>query len=415
MQFSTILAVFLLIPLAASAGENWPQFRGPTGDGHSDSTGLPLTWSESENVKWKTPIHGRGWSSPVIWGEQIWMGTATEDGKKMSAVCVDRGSGKILYDILLFENEDPRFCHATNSYASPTPVIEEGRVYMHFGSYGTACLDTASGKTLWSRRDLPCDHYRGPGSSPILFENLLIMHFDGFDFQYIAALEKTSGKTVWKKDRNIDYNTDNGDLKKAYCTPIVIEVDGRQQLISPAAKATIAYDPRTGEELWKMRYEQHSATARPLFDGEIVILNSGFGKAELFAVDPTGRGDVTDSHVRWNAKKSIGSKPSQLLIDGLIYVINDGGVASCIDAKSGEVVWENRIGGKHSASPIYADGRVYFFSEEGETTVIKPGRTFEVLAKNELNDGFMASPAVTGNALILRTTTHLYRIEIITK
>lgn len=395
----------------ADTTDNWPQFRGPAGNGHSKATGLPVTWSESENVKWKTPIHGRGWSSPVIWGEQIWMGTATPDGKKMYAVGVHKDTGKILYDILLFENEKPRFCHPMNSYASPSPVIEQGRVYMHFGSYGTACLDTATGKTLWSRRDLPCDHYRGPGSSPILFENLLIVHFDGYDFQYLVALDKETGKTVWKRDRDIDYQTTNGDLKKAYCTPILIEVDGQLQLVSPAAKATIAYDPRTGEPIWKVRYQQHSATARPLFAFGKVYLNTGFPKAQLWAVRPDGKGDITDSHVAWRATKAIGSKPSSLIVDDLIYVISDGGVASCLEAKSGKEVWTERLGGKYSASPLYADGHIYFFSHEGKATVIKPGREYKEVAVDQLDDGFMASPAVTGKALILRTTTHLYRIE----
>lgn len=407
---ATVLALVASAASAIAADNNWPQFRGTTGDGHSRATGLPVQWSESENIKWKTRIHGRGWSSPVIWDDQIWMGTATADGKKMYAVCVHPGTGKTLHDILLFENEEPRFCHATNSYASPTPVIEEGRVYMHFGSYGTACLDTQSGKTLWSRRDLPCDHFRGPGSSPILFEDLLIMHYDGFDFQYIVALDKESGKTIWKRDRDIDYQTTNGDLKKAYCTPTLIEVDGNLQLVSPAARATIAYDPRNGDAIWNVRYQQHSATARPLYAFGLVYLNTGFPKAELWAVRP-GKGDITDSHVAWQANKAIGSKPSHIIVDDLIYIVSDGGVATCLEAKTGKEVWTHRFGGQYSASPICADGRIYFFSHEGKATVIQAGRNYAEVAVNELADGFMASPAVTGKALIVRSITHLYRIE----
>ena len=393
------------------SAENWPAYRGPSADGHSDATNLPVTWSETENVKWKTPIHGKGWSSPVVWGNQIWMCTATEDGVDMSGVCVDTSSGKILHDIRLFHNEEPAFCHATNSYASCTPAIEEGRVYLHFGSYGTTCLDTKTGKEIWTRRDFECDHYRGPGSSPIIYGDLLIVHFDGFDYQYLVALNKHTGQTVWKRDREIDYGTDNGDLMKAYATPVVIEVDGRPQLISPAAKATLAYDPATGEELWRIRYEQHSAATRPLFGHGLVFISTGFSRAELHAVRPTGSGDVTDSHVAWRVEKSIPSMPSQLLIDDLLYMVDDKGVASCIEAKTGDVVWQERIGGNYAASPLYADGRIYLFSREGKTTVFKPGREYKELAVNQLDDGFMASPAVTGNALILRTMTHLYRIE----
>jgi len=410
MRTVLILSAFVVLVVAVNAEENWPQFRGPNGDGMSDAKGLPTEWSEKENVKWKTAIHGRAWSSPVVWGNQIWMGTATEDGTYMFGICVDKQSGKIIHDIKLFHNDEPRFCHSLNSYASPTPAIEEGRVYIHFGSYGTACLDTESGKTLWTRRDLPCNHYRGPGSSPVIVDGLLIVHYDGFDYQYIAALDKSNGKTVWKKDRDIDFQTDNGDMMKAYCTPILIEVDGKQQLISPAAKATIAYDPYTGDQLWKVRYPQHSATARPLFGHGLVFINTGFGKAELHAVRPTGKGDITDSHVEWIVKKGVPSMPSQLLIDELIYMIHDG-VATCLEAKTGEQVWQKRVTGKYSASPIYADGKIYFFSREGVTTAIKPGKEFVELAVNKLDAGFMASPAVTGKSLILRTETHLYRIE----
>jgi outer membrane protein assembly factor BamB len=239
----------------------------------------------------------------------------------------------------------------------------------------------------------------------------LIIHYDGFDFQYIVALDKESGKTVWKRDRDIDYQTTNGDLKKAYCTPTLIEVDGKPQLVSPAAKATIAYEPRTGEAIWKVRYQQHSATARPLYAFGLVFLSTGFPKAELWAVRPDGKGDITESHVAWRAIKQIGSKPSQIIVGDLISVVHDGGVVSCLDAKTGKEVWTARFDGKYSSSPLYADGHIYFFNHEGKATVIKPGREFKKVAVNQLDDGFMASPAVTGKALILRTISHLYRIE----
>jgi outer membrane protein assembly factor BamB len=404
------LAVGLLSNMLA-ADENWPQFRGPRANGQSDSTGLPLTWSETENIVWKTPIHGRGWSSPVIWGEQIWLGTATEDGKDMSAVCIDQRTGAILHDITLFHNEEPAFCHAMNSYASPTPAIEEGRVYMHFGSYGTACLDTKTAVVLWSRRDLPCDHFRGPASSPILFEDRLFVHFDGFDYQYVVALEKATGKTIWKVDRDVAYGSENGDFKKAYCTPVLVEIDGRPQLISPTSKAAIAYDPRDGKELWRIRYPGFSATAMPLVGHGMLFINTGFSKAELYAVRMGGSGDVTDTHVAWIEKRGVPSKPSQLLIDDLIYMIDDKGIASCLEAKTGELVWTHRLGGEFSASPLYADGRIYMFSHDGPTTVIEPGREYKALASNPLDAGCMASPAVSGKALFVRTKTHMYRLE----
>jgi outer membrane protein assembly factor BamB len=392
--------------------ENWPQFRGPRGDGTSTASGAPKEWSETKNVRWKVPIHGRGWSSPVIWGPQIWMTTATEDGKKMSGVCVDRDTGAVVHDLLIYENEKPLFCHPLNSYASPTPVTENGRVYLHFGSYGTACLDSATGRTIWSRRDLPCDHFRGPGSSPILFGDLLIVHFDGFDLQYVAALEKGTGKTAWKTTRSNDFGgTDNGDFKKAYSTPLVIEAAGREQLISAGSRAAMSYDPRTGEELWRVRFESFSSTVRPLFGEGLIYINTGFGKADLLAVRPDGRDDVTDTHVIWTAKKGVPSKSSPVLLGGLIYMVHDAGVATCLDAGSGEEVWKERLDGEYSASVVATAEAVYFSSHEGETTVVRPGRKYERLALNRLDDGFMASPAIAGKALFLRTRTHLYRIE----
>lgn len=409
MRSLTLVCCLILSSLAA-ATEQWPQYRGPAGNGHAEGSRPPVTWSETENIRWRTAIHGKGWCSPVIWNDQVWLTTATEDGKDMFALCVDKKSGEIVRDIRLFQNEKPRFCHATNSYASPTPVIEEGRIYIHFGSYGTACLDTKTGETLWSRRDLLCDHWRGPGSSPILFAGMLIVHFDGYDYQYVVALNKETGETVWKTDRDIDYGTDDGDFMKAYSTPIVVDVDGRPQLISPAAKATIAYDPFSGKELWKVRYEQHSAATRPIFGHGLFYINTGFPKAQLWAVRTGGEGDITDTHVQWTMTRSVPSMPSQLLIGDLLYMIHDG-VATCMDAKTGNVVWTERVSGKYLASPVHVAGKIYFFDRDGKTTVIAAGREYVQLAENHLEKGFMSSPAVSGDALFLRTTTHLYRIE----
>ena len=395
----------------ASAGENWPQFRGPQGNGHADSTGLPLAWSEAENVAWKTPIHDRGWSSPVIWGNQVWMTTATEDGTRMFAVCVDRAGGKIVHDVKVFDTAKPDHIAAINSYASPTPVIEAGRVYVHFGTYGTACLDTQTGKVLWTRRDLNCDHHEGPGASPILFDKLLLFHVDGCDVQYVIALDKATGKTVWKTNRSVDYSQIHKFCRKAFCTPIVIEADGRLQLISPGSKAVMAYDPGTGEELWKLRYRGWSVTPRPLFGHGLLYLIIDYDNPELWAVRPGGKGDLTESAVAWKIAKGMPQKPSLLLIGDLLYLVNDKGVAHCIEAKTGQIVWKQPLGGEFSASPIYADGCLYFFSQSAAATVMAPGREPKVLAASRLDGRLMASPAVAGQALFLRTDTHLYRIE----
>jgi outer membrane protein assembly factor BamB len=400
----------LMVTLPCLAQDNWPEFRGPAGNGHATARNLPIKWSEKENIVWKTAIHDKGWSSPVIWGKTIWMTTATEDGKQLFGVCVELDSGKVLHDIKVFDVEKPAFCHPFNSYASSTPVIEEGRVYLHFGSAGTACVETTSGKVLWTRRDLPCDHFRGAGSSPILYKDLLILSFDGFDFQYLAALDKTTGRTVWKTDKKIDYPNDDGDWKKAYSTPQVITVKGKPQLISPSAEATIAYDPLSGKEVWRVHHGGMNASARPLFGHGRVYLTSGHGTT-LVAVRPDGSGNVTKTHIDWSINKGVPTRSSLLLLDDLLFMVSDKGVAASVEAKTGMQVQQLRLGGDFSASPIFADGRIYFAGQEGNTYVVKPGREMKLLATNRLDDGCMASPAVVDRAIFLRTKTHLYRIE----
>ena len=398
----------------AEAADQWSEYRGPQGTGHSDSTGLPREWSETKNVAWKTRLHGRGWSSPVVFGSQVWLTTATPEGKELSVLALDRESGRILVDQKLFHVAQPEDTQRYNSFASPTPVIEQGRVYVHFGSYGTAALDTGSGKVLWARRDLPCNHWRGPGSSPILQGDLLIVHFDGFDLQYAIALDKNTGRTVWKADRTHDYHTDDGDQKKGFSTPIVIEAAGRRQLISPAAKAVVSLDPNTGRELWRVRYEQHSPATRPLFAHGLVYLSTGFSKADLLAIRPDGRGDVTETHVAWKVTKGIGNKPSPLIVDDLIYSVSDtGGVVTCLDAKTGAEVWQHRVGGdRHTGSLLFGDGAIYVFAEDGSAIALKPGREFVELGRGRLDEGgVMATPAIAGRSVFLRTESHLYRLE----
>jgi outer membrane protein assembly factor BamB len=409
MRPAILLTCFFVSTLAFA--ENWAEFRGPDGDGHGNAQSLPATFGETENVTWKTPIKGKGWSSPVVWGNEIWLTTATEDGTSLSAVRVDLKSGKVTHEKRVFFIKKPQYINPFNSYASPTPVIEEGRVYVHFGAHGTAAIDTESGKVLWTRQDLPCDHFRGPGSSPILFENLVILTFDGFDLQYVAALDKNTGHTVWKTDREIDYGTDDGDFKKAYGTPRVIGVNGQPQLISPSAGAMISYDPRTGKEIWRVKSGGMNAATRPLWAFGMVYATTANAGFQLFAVRPDGQGDVTKSHVAWKQPKTIPTRSSPIMVDDLIYMVNDAGIFSCVEAKTGRQVWAHRLGGNYTSSPVYADGKLYFFSQEGDCPVLEPAREFKLLAKNKLEDGCMASPAIADSALLVRTRTHLYRIE----
>ncbi len=417
----TIPALLLVLHcVIAQAGDHWPQFRGPEGNGHSDAPDLPLNWSETKNVVWKTPIHGRGWSSPVIYGSQVWLTTATPDGRKLYALCLDRDSGRIIQDLKLFDVAEPQYAHPFNSYASPTPVIEPERVYVTFGSAGTACIDTKSFRVLWERRDIECNHFRGAGSSPILFQDLLIMNFDGSDQQFVIALDKRTGKTVWRTKRSIDFQdleangkpAADGDFRKGFATPHVTMINGRWELISLGSKAAYSYNPFNGQELWRVEERaQHSASTRPVIGQGMIFYPTGFSTGQLFAVRTGGNGLITDTHVAWKVKRGVSTKPSILLVDELIYMINDTGIASCIEAKTGDVIWQKRVGGEYSASPVYADGRVWLFGEDGKTSVIRAGRTFELLAENQLDEGFLASPAIAGSAFYLRTRTHLYRIE----
>ncbi|MDB6021349.1 MAG: outer rane biosis protein BamB [Pedosphaera sp.] len=421
---SVVCLLWFISSLALPVRADWPELRGPWSDGHVSTPGdtkpigLPLHWSETENVKWSTAIPYRGWSTPAIMDGQIWLTTATEDGHDFFAICVDAETGKIRYNEKLFHADNPEpLGNDMNCYATPSPVIEKGRVYVHFGSYGTACLDTATDKVIWKREDLRCRHYRGPSSSPIIFENLLILTFDGIDLQYVIALDKKTGQTVWKTDRSVVWNDENarqtiaGDQRKAHSTPLIITVGGKKQMLSAGAKAAYSYDPYTGKELWKVHYPDFSAAPRPVYADGLAYFVTGMTKTEMLAVKPDGQDDVTDTNVVWRLKGHVGKYASPLLVDGLIYTVSDESFITCLEAATGQTVWTERIGGKFSASPIYADGRLYVFDRDGTSKVLKPGRTFEAMATNSLPDGLMASPAVSGKALYLRTKTRLYRIE----
>ena len=406
------ITLLTVLTAPAPAEANWPEFRGPSGDGHSSATNLPIKWSPTENVTWKTAVHGTGWSSPVIWGDQIWMTTAENKGKELYAVCVDRRSGKIVHDIKLFEVEKPGRINSLNSYASPTPVVEEGRVYVTFGTYGTACLDTKTGKTLWSRRDINCDHDMGPGVSPIAYGSLLIMPMDGCDKQFVIALDRKTGKTVWKTNRGIDYSDRQYDTKKAFCTPTVIEVSGQKQLIAPCADAIIAYNPDTGAELWKVSMTGFSIIPKPVFAGGVLYVVTDCSRPQLWALKPTVKGRKPKATIVWKITKDAPQRSSILVVDDLIYGMTHRGHVLCFEAKTGKTVWKQRLGSGYSASPLYADGRIYLFNERMGATVIQPGRTYKELATNRFGRSrIMASPAVAGKAIYLRTDTHLYRIE----
>ncbi|TWT90449.1 outer membrane biogenesis protein BamB [Pseudobythopirellula maris] len=412
----TLSLLTLLAPIAAG-NEPWNRFRGPEGEGVAEDADPPVAFGPEENLKWKTPVHGRAWSSPVVLGDRVYLTTATEDGKQLSALCLDLETGKIVWDRVVFEVAEPRFCHPTNTYASCTPFIEPDRLYVHYGSYGTACLDAATGKTLWERRDFVSDDFRGPGSSPIVHGEELIVQFDGVDFQFLVGLDKATGKTRWRRDRDIDYQTDSGDWKKAYGTPRVIRVDGEEQLVSPAAAETLAYRlPAEGGELqplWRFRHGGMNAATPPLFDGDRIYVTTGGGSPlALAAVRPDGHCEVTESHVAWSTGRNAPQRSGPILVDGLLFTTDDRGVATCREAATGKELWKKRLGGEFWSSPVAASGRIYAFNKEGEGFVFAAdGEKYRELAHVDLQDEVNASPAIVGDALIVRTLGAVWRFE----
>ena len=384
--------------------EDWPQFRGPTGQGHSAERGLPIEWSESKNIVWKVPVAGRAWSSPVIQGDRIWLTTAAKpeaSGLSLRAIALDRETGRVIHDIEVFRLTDPGSMHAKNSHASPTPFLEGDRVYVHFGAHGTAAL-TGSGEIVWKTR-LPYNHLHGTAGSPVIHGDLLILSCDGVDVQFVVALEKGSGKIRWKSGRQ-------GAM--AYSTPLIIRAAGVDQVISPGGLRAIAYEPQSGKEIWSVRYgDGFSNVPRPVYSNGLVYIGTGFNHPNMIAVRPDGKGDVTSSHVAWTERRAAPLTPSPLAVGDELYFVSDAGIASCIDSRTGKLHWRERIGGNHSASPIYADGRIYFLNEDGESVVIQPGTSFRKLAVNKLDGSTLASMAVSGRAIFIRSATHLYRIE----
>jgi outer membrane protein assembly factor BamB len=419
-KLSCPLLLALALGLPAAGGENWTSFRGPSNQGLTNGADLPLRWSEDENVRWKTPVPGKAWSSPVIWGDRIWLTNANPEGTSLMVYSVDKNNGRILLRKKLRLVVAPQYCHPFNSYASPSPVVEAGRLYVSFGSPYNGCLDLESGEVIWERKDFVCNHFRGAGSSPFIFKDLLIQHFDGSDLQYVVAMNKETGETVWKTDRSVDYQDRDpdtgeiyreGDQRKAYSTPVIVNVKGKPLLISLGSMALYAYDPMTGKEVWRVEaIDSHSGSCRPVLGHGLVYAPMGMDR-ELWAVRPDGQGNVTESHVVWKYTRDVPSRSSPILVDDLLFMVNDKGVAACVEAKTGKEVWRERLGGNYSASPIHARGRIYFCNEDGECSVVQASRTFRVLAVNQLDDGFMASPAVSENALFLRTRSHLYRVE----
>ena len=419
----------LVASAATLLADDWPQFRGPTGDGLALATNLPLTWSPTQNVAWKTPVPGRGRSSPVILGDRIWLTTALETGVKTFAegpdrmqqaqrvvigvVCLERATGKQLHHVDLFPLDNPPAVNFLNSYATPTPVVEAGRLYCDFGTFGTVCLEAATGQVLW-KRQLPLDHHHGPGSSPVLYRNLLILVRDGRDQQYLTALNKLTGETVWKTNRP-PLRTPVREFRKSFSTPLVFAANGRVQMVVPGAQWLVAYEPETGREIWRVDDGKGETVApRPVYGQGLVFLSTGIlgSRPQLWAVRVDGQGDVTQTHVAWKLPTTIGFMPSPLLVGRELYVLNDDGFVSCLEATSGTVLGKYRAGGTYAASPVYAEGRIYCFSREGKTVVLQANKDLTPMAENQLEGPVFASPALLDSAIYLRTDRHLYCLSV---
>jgi outer membrane protein assembly factor BamB len=410
----TIIALTLTMGLlhnANSRGEDWPEFRGPTGQGISRAAGLPTAWGPAKNVAWKQQIPGTGWSSPVVVNGRIYLtssvpipGGGGSGDQSLRAFCLDAKTGKILWEQEAIRQDGSRAprIHGKNSHASPTPIVDGQRLYVHFGHQGTACLDLA-GKVLWRNTSLTYAPVHGNGGSPILAGKALIYSADGGDQRFVVALDRGTGAVLWKTPREGET-----DRMFSFSTPMLIEVDGKKQVISPGSDVVCAYDPENGHEIWRVRYQGYSVIPRPVFGHGLVFVCTGFNSPSLLAIRPDGHGDVTDSHVAWTTSKAAPHTPSLLLNGDELYMVSDNGTASCLDARTGKVHWQERLGGKYSASPLLAQGKIYFQSEEGTGTIVEASKQFKQVAKNSLNERSQASPVPVDGGLLIRTENNLY-------
>jgi outer membrane protein assembly factor BamB len=430
--FALCLALCSTQLYAESNRQDWTQWRGPDGQGHALSNNVPIRWGETSNVVWKKEILGRGWSSPIVADGKIWLTTAIEtplnateaetrlssntgdqpltllDRVDLKVIALEQTTGALLHELTLFSVDDPQWVHKLNSYASPTPVYENGRLYCHFGTFGTACLDCQSTSIVWSNQELHVMHENGPGSTPIIAGEVLVFHMDGSDEQFIAALDKRSGKLAWKTPRSGEMRP-NPQHKKSYGTPLLVGVRGKEQIVSPASDWCYGYEPSTGKELWKVAYGQlgFSVTPKPVVGHGMVYLITGFGKGQLLAIDVE---KSAEPKIVWSFNKGTPTMPSPLLVGQEIYFVSDKGILTCLDALTGDEIYRDRLNGNFSSSPWFANGRIYVSNREGSTFVFAAGSKFELLAENLLPEPIMATPAVVDSSIYLRTEKHLYRI-----
>lgn len=397
-----------LIVLCLLGGGDWSQFRGPNSDGnYSASQMTPLEWSDTKNVAWKVAVPGLGWSSPVISDGKIFLTTAVPvgDGLSLRAMALETATGKTVWDREIRSLAETPKIHKKNSHASPTPIVRDGAVFVHFGAQGMARLKADDGTIVWTCTELEYPPQHGSGGSPILHDGKLIVVCDGKEDPFIAAVDAETGKVLWKTLRSI-----TGRLNFSFATPALAIVDGKAEVMAPGPNHFASYDTSNGKELWRVRAPGWSVVPQPALGHGMVIYNHDYDNPELMAVKLGGKGEVTDSHVVWRLKTGAPSTPSPLLVGDELYFVSDKGIASCVDAKTGERHWMERLGGNFSASPVFANGQILFLNEDGLATWVKAGTEFAILGENEVPGRTFAIPAFAEGAMYLRTDESLYKI-----
>jgi outer membrane protein assembly factor BamB len=413
---AVLCCLALFAPTGSTArAEDWPRFRGPTGQGISGEKDVPLEWDEGTNVAWRTPIPGEGWSSPVVWGDRVFVTSASDGGATCHVICVDAKTGKIVWDTPVMKQETKRK-EGMNSYATPTPATDGKRVYAVFGGGGFAAVNVADGRVAWTNTDYPFYSQHGLGASPIVHGGLVIMPFDGssegenkqvgwkipWEAARVVALDAETGKERWAAKRGLS--------RISHMTPIVLDVGGSPQLVSPAGDVVQGFDLKTGERIWSVYSQGEGVTPSPVAGDGLLFTSSGFEAETIRAVklDPGAKGDLTKTHIAWEQKRAVPTRPSFVYHGGLLFSLKENGIALCLDGKTGEVVWQERLDANFSASPVYAAGRIYFLAENGETTVIEAGRSFKELAVNPLPGHFQASPAISNGRIFVRSDKELF-------
>ena len=405
---------FVVTVANLSWAENWPGFRGPRGQGISWEKDVPTQWSQTSNILWKTPVPGNGWSSPIVFDDRVFVTTATDDGASFRLVCIDRWTGNIVWDKQVLQQE-PGHKSQQNSYASSTPVTDGRRVYVlaYDGSFAAVSME---GDVIWTNRDFHYYSEHGLAVSLILYQDLLIAPFDGsspgpdkapgwqkpWDQAVITALDKNTGSVRWKARR--------GSSRIAHVTPQILSQDGQEQLVSSAGDVVQGFDLKTGERLWTVASTGEGVVPSLVIGDGLIFATSGFGQPTIRAIRTGGKGDVTQSHIAWESADDVPMVPSMLYVKPHLFLVTEGGVAKCLAAATGEVLWRNRLAGRYSASPIWVDGKIYFLSEQGRTTIVDAAGEFNVVAQNELQEKCCASPAVSNKHIFIRSEDAVYCI-----